>query len=59
MTATTTVRAMAPMSVYPDADLDTTGMVDYKLMRREAKSAVKTVLQLSSTSAADLAAPTS
>jgi diacylglycerol O-acyltransferase len=25
VTATTTVRAMAPMSVYPDADLDTTG----------------------------------
>jgi diacylglycerol O-acyltransferase / wax synthase len=25
VTASTTVRAMAPMSVYPDADLDTTG----------------------------------
>jgi hypothetical protein len=25
VTAMTTVRAMAPMSVYPDADLDTTG----------------------------------
>ncbi len=25
MTATTTVRAMAPMSVYPDADIDSTG----------------------------------
>jgi hypothetical protein len=39
------------------ADLDTTGMVDYKLMRREAKSAVKTVLQLASTSAQDLQSP--
>jgi diacylglycerol O-acyltransferase len=25
VTATTTMRAMAPMSVYPDADLDTSG----------------------------------
>jgi hypothetical protein len=41
------------------ADLDTTGMVDYKLMRRQAKASVKTVLQLASASSEDLAAPAS
>jgi hypothetical protein len=41
------------------ADIDTTGMVDYKLMRKQAMGAVKTVLQLASTSNADLAEPAS
>ena len=40
------------------ADLDITGMVDYKLMRRHSMTAVKTILQLASTSASELKATT-
>ncbi|MCK9894200.1 hypothetical protein [Frankia sp. AgB32] len=36
------------------ADLDTTDMVDYSLMRREAMTSVGTILQLAATSSAEL-----
>lgn len=39
------------------ADLDIRGMVDYRHMRRQAMSAVKTTLQLASTSSIDLETP--
>jgi hypothetical protein len=38
------------------AGLDTTGMVDYALLRRKAMTAVKTTMQLAGTSAGELAA---
>lgn len=52
------VKHLRPSYGLITADLDITGMVDYKLMRRHSMTAVRTILQLASTSTSELKAST-